>query len=90
MGLLRSVFVLLLSFSIFSDRRSLKIENENNSMKTKKRTFDHRSLIYGIIGTQERVLNRQGKRAINARAIKVLRYLFYFHLIVPEVKGTCP
>ena len=27
------VFVLLFSFSIFSDRRSLKIENENNSMK---------------------------------------------------------
>ena len=28
------VFVLLFSFSIFSDRWSLKIENENNSMKT--------------------------------------------------------
>ena len=28
------VFVLIFSFSIFSDRRSLKIENENNSMKT--------------------------------------------------------
>ena len=28
------VCVLLFSFSIFSDRRSLKTENENNSMKT--------------------------------------------------------
>ena len=28
------VFVLLFSFSIFSDRQSLKIENENNSRKT--------------------------------------------------------
>ena len=27
------VFMLLFSFPIFSDRRSLKIENENNSMK---------------------------------------------------------
>ena len=27
------VFMLLLSFSVFSDRWSLKIENENNSMK---------------------------------------------------------
>ena len=26
------VFVLLVSFSIFGDRRSLKIENENNSL----------------------------------------------------------
>ena len=26
------VFVLLFSFSIFSDRRSLKTENENNSI----------------------------------------------------------
>ena len=29
-------FMLLFSFSIFSDRRSLKIENENNSTKTLK------------------------------------------------------
>ena len=28
------VFLLLFSFSIFSDRRSLKIENENNNTKT--------------------------------------------------------
>ena len=28
------VFMLLFSFSVFSDLRSLKIENENNSMKT--------------------------------------------------------
>ena len=28
------VSMLLFSFSVFSDRRSLKIENENNSMKT--------------------------------------------------------
>ena len=28
------VFMLLFSFSIFSDRRSLKIENENYNMKT--------------------------------------------------------
>ena len=32
------VFVLLFSFSIFSDRRSLKIENENNNTKTKVHT----------------------------------------------------
>ena len=28
------VFMLLFSFCIFSDSRSLKIENENNNMKT--------------------------------------------------------
>ena len=32
--LIYETFMLLFSFSIFSDRRSLKIENENNSMKT--------------------------------------------------------
>ena len=37
--------------------------------------FDHRSLKYGIIGTQERVLARQGKQAIRVRAIEVLLYL---------------
>ena len=36
--------------------------------------FDHRNLIYGIIRTQERVLVRQGKRAIRVRAIEVLLY----------------
>ena len=69
MGLLLSdFFVLLFSFSIlndrpfsiFSDRWSLKIENKNNSMKIYMQKFDHRSLIYGIVGTEERVLVRQG------------------------------
>ena len=54
-------FVLLFSFSIFSDHQLLKIENENNSMKTQMQTFDDRSLIYEIKGTQEQVLVRQGK-----------------------------
>ena len=53
--------MLLFSFSIFSDHRSLKLENENNSMKTKMQKFDHVSLIYGTTGTQEQVLVRQGK-----------------------------
>ena len=35
--------MLLFSFSIFSDQRSLKIENENNN----KKTLDCRSLLYG-------------------------------------------
>ena len=51
------VFILLFSFSIFSDYHSLKIENENKSMKTQMQQFDHRSLIYGTIGTQERALS---------------------------------
>ena len=33
-----------------------------------------RSLIYGIIGTQERVLVRKGKQMIRIRAIEVLVY----------------
>ena len=48
--------MLLYSFSVFSDVRSLKIENENNRMKTLMQKFDHGSLIYETIGTQERVL----------------------------------
>ena len=50
------VLVLLFSFSIFSCQQSLKIENENNSMKIQMQNFDHRISIYGIIGTQEQVL----------------------------------
>ena len=46
------VFLLLISLSIFSDRRSLKIENENNS-KTKMQKFENRSLIHETTGTQE-------------------------------------
>ena len=38
--------------------------------------FDHRNIIYEIIGTKERVLVRQGKRAIGVRAIKVLQYIW--------------
>ena len=53
--------MLVFSFSIFSDHRSLKIEKENNSMKTKMQKFDHRTLIYEIIGTEEQVLVRQDK-----------------------------
>ena len=37
--------------------------------------YDHRSLIYEIIGTQERVLVRQGKRTIKVPVIKVLLYI---------------
>ena len=36
--------------------------------------LDHRSLMYGTIGTQERVLVRKGKRAIRVQAIEVLLY----------------
>ena len=50
------VFVLLFSFSIFSDRRSLKKENENNSMEILMQKFDHKRLIYGTIGTKKQVL----------------------------------
>ena len=39
------VFVLLSSFSNFSDRQSLKIENENKSIKIKK---ENNSIIAGI------------------------------------------
>ena len=62
--------LLLFSFSIFSDCGSLKIENEAEGK------FDHRNLIdmFGTIGTQERVLVRQSKRAIKVRAIEVLQY----------------
>ena len=49
------VFVLKFSLSFFGDRQSLKIENESNSMTTSMQKFDHRRLIYGIKGTQERV-----------------------------------
>ena len=58
------VFVLFFSFSSFSGQRPLKIENENNSMKTKMQQFDHRNLIYGTIWIQEQVLVWQGKQAI--------------------------
>ena len=37
--------------------------------------FDHRNLKYGVIGTQERVLARQGKQAIRVQTIEVLLYL---------------
>ena len=37
--------------------------------------FVHRILTYGIIGTQEPVLVRQGKRAIRVRASEVLLYI---------------
>ena len=70
-----TVFVFLFSFSIFSDRRLLKIEKENNSMKALMQTFDHRRLIYGTTGTQKRVLVRQGKRAIRVRATEVLLFV---------------
>ena len=38
--------------------------------------FDHRSPIYGTIGTQEQVLIRQGKRAISVRATEGLLYQY--------------
>ena len=38
--------------------------------------LDHRSLIYEIIGTQVRVLVRQGKRAIMVSATEVLLYIY--------------
>ena len=47
-----SVFVLMFSFSNFSDR-SLKIENENNSKFTLMQKFDHRSLIYRTIRSSQ-------------------------------------
>ena len=36
--------------------------------------FDHKSLIYVIIGTQQRVLVKQRKGAIRVRATEVLQY----------------
>ena len=45
-------------------------------MKTKMRKSDHGSLIYGTFGTKERVLMRQGVRAIRVRAMEVPLYLF--------------
>ena len=50
-------FRIIFSFSIFSNRRSLKIEQITacNNLTT--------DVSYGIIGTNERVLVRQGKRA---------------------------
>ena len=36
--------------------------------------FDHISLIYEIIGTQELILVRQGKRVISIPATEVLLY----------------
>ena len=66
--------MLLFTYSIFSDCQSLKIEYVNNSIKTEMQKFDHGSLIYGIIGTQERVLVSHGKQAIRVRASEVLLY----------------
>ena len=67
------IFVLLFSFSIFSDRRSLKavtkIENDNNSIKNKCRNLN-REVSYMDDRAQERVW--QGKQAIMARAMYVL------------------
>ena len=70
--------MLLFSFSIFSDQRSLKIENENNSMKIQMEKFDRTGLIYVIIGTRGRVLVRQGKQAMRVRANEVLLYAELF------------
>ena len=63
--------MLLFSFSIFNDCQLLKIENENNSMKTQMQKFDNRSLIYGTIGTYKQVLIRQGKQDIMVQAAEV-------------------
>ena len=41
--------------------------------------FDHKCLIYGIIGTQEQVLFKQGKQAIRVQAIEVLLYFILKH-----------
>ena len=57
MGLLQSEFSCYFSFSIFNDHRSLKIEYENNRMKTKIQKFDHKSLIY--------IWYHQGGKALN-------------------------
>ena len=37
--------------------------------------FDHRSLIYGTIVIQERILVRQGKQTVTVRAIEVPLYM---------------
>ena len=65
-------FRAVIFISTFSDRRSLIIENDKNTAKTKMQQFDYRSFVYGIIGTKERVVVRQGIRAIRVRAIEVL------------------
>ena len=63
--------------AIFSDRRSLKIENEKDSMITLQK-FDHRSHIYGIIGTLEGVLVRQGKQAIEILLYTTTKCIFLY------------
>ena len=49
--------------------------------------FDHRSLIYGIIGTQERNLASQDKLAIKIRAIEFLLYLAKLLLLLCAQAG---
>ena len=39
--------------------------------------FDHKSLKYGIIGIQERVLPRQDKQVIRVGAIEVLLFNYF-------------
>ena len=46
--------------------------------------FDHRSLIYGTIGTQEPFLNKQSKRVIRIRPIEVLLYIFMAEEILEQ------
>ena len=78
--------MLLFSFPIF------QVENENNSMKKKMQNFDHRNLIYGIIGSKKPVLVRQGKRAIRVRAIEVLlnmgTYTFGMIIYLTKLRPT--
>ena len=47
-----------------------------------QRSFYHRSLIIGNIGTKERVLVRQDKRVIRIRAIEVLLYFLKVSFII--------
>ena len=74
MGTQKRVFVLLFSFSIFSDRLPLKLENEKTARKLGLQKVDHRNSTYGIIWTHERPLVRQGKQVIRIPAIEVLLY----------------
>ena len=51
------------------------------------KTYAQKRLIYGIMGTLEQVLVRQGKRAISGRAIEVLLYIrTVLFLVFHEVK----
>ena len=67
---------------LFSDRWSIKIEDENNSLKTKVKKFDHIRLIHTTIGAHERVLIRKGVQSIRGQASEAPLYFHSHQLTV--------